>query len=128
MKTIIKATNIRLTSSIRDYINKKIGNLQRFLRNFDKEAIEISIEVGKPSQHHRHGSVFYAEANIKIPGKLFRAQAKTDDIYASIDQIKDELQREIKRFKEKKLTKNRRKERSFKKTRALSPLSRFRKK
>ena len=127
MRITIKATNIRLTAGIEKYIAKKIGGLQKFLKGTDPDEIEAFVEAGKPSKHHKRGLVFYAETNLKVLGKLYRAKAQTSDIYASIDQVKDELQREIKRFKEKKLTKDRRKERSFKKAKALSPYSRFRK-
>ena len=127
MKINIKGTNIKLSPSIHSYIEEKIGGLQKFLKNVDENLIEAWVEIGKPSKHHRRGNVFYAEANIDLPGRLLRAQASESDIYAAIDKIKDELQREVKRYKEKSITKNRRQGRSFKKARALSPLARFKK-
>ena len=128
MKIIIKSTNIKLTASIKEYIEKKIGGLSKFLKDHDFDAVEALVEIGKPSKHHKKGNIFYAETNLRVLGKLYRVKAETDDIYAAVDKIKDELQREIRKFKEKKQTKDRRKERSFKKLKALSPYSRFRKK
>jgi ribosomal subunit interface protein len=126
MNINIKATNLSLTSSISEYVNKKIQILEKFLNK--KEPIDIFIEIGKPSKHHQHGDIYYAEANIKMPGNFFRVQVSGSDIYLVIDQLKDELKLEIKKDKEKKQTKNLRKERSFKKARALSPMSRLRRK
>ena len=128
MKIIIKATNLKLTVALKQYIEKKIRPLQRFLKKTEKDIAEADVEVGKPSQHHKSGAIYYAEINLNVLGKLYRAKTKTADIYAAIDEIKDEVQREIKRFKEKQITKNRRRERSFKKKKALSPYARFRKK
>ena len=128
MKINIKTTNIDLTDAIKNYIDKKIGGLKRFLKSYDPNTIEIYVEVGKPSKHHRSGNIFYAEADIIIAGMHLRSNAKTQDIYASIDEVKAELQREIKKVKEKQITKQRRRARSLKKSRALSPYSRFRQK
>jgi len=126
MRINIKALAIKLSPSIEKYIEEKIGGLDKIFGIDDKETIEAQVEVGKPSQHHRSGDIFYAEANISLPGQFFRAQAEAQDVFAAIDQIKDELQQEIKKNKEKQLTINRRKGRSFKKARALSPLARLR--
>ncbi|MDP2930242.1 MAG: hypothetical protein Q8N56_01370 [bacterium] len=52
LKLNIKATNIKLDDFIYDYINEKIGGLDRFIEGIDSNA-QVWVEVGKPSRHHR---------------------------------------------------------------------------
>ena len=99
MQIIIKTTNIDLSPSIKEYIEKRIGGLTKFLKRIDQEIVKIEVEVGKPSRHHRKGNVYYAEANISLPGKLLRAESESWDIYLAIDEIKESLIRQIERYK-----------------------------
>ncbi|OGZ34016.1 MAG: ribosomal subunit interface protein [Candidatus Portnoybacteria bacterium RIFCSPLOWO2_12_FULL_39_9] len=126
MKIIIKATKIKLSPALYDYIEKKIGGLEKFLKNIDKEATEARVEIGKPSQHHQKGDIYYAEVNLSWPGKILRVEASEWDLRAAVDKVKDELQREIKKYKDKQAVKDARRERSFKKAKSLSPFARFR--
>ena len=126
MKIIIKSTKIKLSPSLYNYIEEKIGGLKKFLKNIDNNLIEAIIEVGKPSQHHQKGDVYYAEANLRLPGKILRAEAKEWDLRAAIDKIKDDLGRKINNYKIRQTDKDRRFARSVKKAKSVSPLARFR--
>jgi ribosomal subunit interface protein len=99
MKIDIKGTNMELTQAIKDYVNDKISGLEKFFDNI----IEARVEVGKTANHHQKGNVFRAEVNLEVPEKhILRAEAEREDLYMAINEVKDELQRQIKKFKEKK--------------------------
>ncbi len=108
MKINIKATNLGLTLSLSEYIKQKIGSLEKFLKNMDPEVIEFYVEVGRITRHHRQGDVYRAEINLSLPGRLLRAEAEEWDIRVAIDTAKDEMQREIKKYKEKQKAKYKR--------------------
>jgi len=55
-----------------------------------------------PSKHHRSGRIYYAEVNLKIGGKLLRATCQHEDLRNAIVDVKNELQKQIKKFKDKK--------------------------
>jgi len=102
MKINIKATNLDLTPEIREYLEEKIGSLSRFLKKFEtKSEIEIFIEIAQTTKH-RQGNILYAEATIPLGKKILRAEHFSNDIKIAINKVKDELQREIKEYKEKK--------------------------
>jgi len=126
MKIIVKATNTKLSPSINQYIEEKIGGLDRFLKSFDPELIKANVEVGKTRQGQRRGEIFKAEVNLNIGGHLIRAEETEDSLMAAIDLVKDQLSREIRRYKDKKNTKFIRGARSWKKFWRISPLARFR--
>ena len=98
MKVEINPTNIELDDALIIWVEKKIIGLDRFLKRVDPAAVEARIEIGKPSKHHRKGSVWYAEVNLKVPGRLLRATNTNKDLRLAINQVKDELQRQIKKY------------------------------
>ena len=126
MKIIIKGTNIKLSPSINQYIEEKIGGLEKFLKKFNPELIEARVEVGKITRGQRQGDIFRAEINLSINGQLFRAEKTEESLMAAIDLVKDELSREIRKHKDKQATAFVRGARSWKKFWRLSPLARFR--
>lgn len=125
---IVKMKNCQLTEAIENYLHKRIAALEKFSKDLDSELITIEVELGRTTQHHRTGDIFRAEINFSA-GKIFlRAEAEKEDLYAAIDEAKDDLAREIKKFKTKKETIFLRGARSLKKRYGISPLARFRKK
>ena len=125
MKIVIKATNLELNQELRDYIEEKIGGLEKFAKVFQNEnyyngffakgkpRVEVWVEIEKTTRHHQKGDIFRAEAQMRFPGKSLRAESKRDDLKLAITEIKDELQRELKQYKEKAETAAKRKTRIF---------------
>ena len=102
MKINIKSTNIDLPQTLSNYIYDKIGMLAKFLEKLEpKGVIEAWVEVGRTTKHHRKGPVYRAECDIRLPGRILRAEREDWDVRVAIDAIKDELQLEIKKYKEK---------------------------
>ena len=106
MKIIIKTTNIKLSPSINQYVEEKIGGLEKFLKNFAPELVEARVEIGKTTRGQRQGDIFRAEINLTVPGKVLRAEEENSNLYAAIDLMHDEIKRQIVSFKEKGIEKN----------------------
>jgi len=126
MRKIIKTKDLNLTDAIEDYLEKKLSSLEKFTSDFNQESIITEIEIGRTTRHHQAGDIFRAEINLSINGKLFRVESERDDLYAAIDEVRDDLEQEIRKFKTKKETVFIRGARSLKKQIRLSPLARFR--
>ena len=91
MNIKIRSANFELTAAIKDYIDKKISHLEKFL-NKDEEIL-CEVEIGKTSRHHKSGPIFLAEINIKCPGiKQIYAVAEEADLYSAIDVVRDEAE------------------------------------
>lgn len=103
MRKNIKATNIELTSAIEDYIEKRFKVFDKFITGPVSNAF-CEVEVGKTTHHHKSGNVFRAEVNLHVPGNDFYAFSERDDLYAAIDEVKDEILRKLKSSKEKRTT------------------------
>lgn len=100
----IKTTNMELTDAIDSYVREKLNSLEKLL-NEEQQNIDAYIEVGKVSNHHNVSEdAFIAEVNLSVDGEKYFARSTTSDLYASIDEVKDTVAREIKRSKGKSQT------------------------
>lgn len=95
MKIKITATNIELTSAIESYVDEKLKSVEKFAIPHENEEPILEVEIGKSTNHHQSGDVFKAEVNMRVRGKYFRASVEKDDLYAAIDEVRNELVREL---------------------------------
>jgi len=114
MNIQIKAKNIELTPSLKDFAEKKIGSLEKYFNLMQTpddpslvSRIEAVVEVGKTTLHHRKGDIFRAEALLSFHRNTLRAAKSADDLEKAIDAVRDDLQRQITTFKEKLIDKSR---------------------
>ena len=96
----IKATSMELTPAIREYVEEKITALEKMVDDSDTTA-HADVEVGQTSKHHQHGDIFRAEINLSIAGEMLRVESQQDNLYAAIDEVKDEMQRQLRKVKTK---------------------------
>jgi len=102
MKINFKATNLELTSETLDYCREKLDGLDKLLAV--DESVFLEVELGKTTRHHKQGEVFRAEMNLRTAGRRFRSEAVAEDLYTAIDEVKDELSSEVKRYRKKRGT------------------------
>jgi putative sigma-54 modulation protein len=96
MRLQVKGRNVEISDSIRSYAEQKLGKLERLVK--DPTRIEVELHVEKnPSISNNH----VAEATIFTKGPVLRARESSADMKASIDQLVDKLERQVKRYKEK---------------------------
>lgn len=102
MNINIKTTNITLTEAISDYTSKRLDAVMNFLK--DDPTVRCDIELGRTSHHHNKGDIFRAEVHIVGKDKDLYASAEETDLYKAIDVVRDEVLREVRTTKEKKLS------------------------
>ncbi len=101
MNIHIKANNIELTDAIRAYVEKRLESLKKFVKD---DSVVVYVEVGKTTAHHKSGDIFKSEVNFDFNGKNFHAISEQSDLYAAIDDTKEELSRTLVSFKDKRHT------------------------
>lgn len=97
MNITINATGVDLTGAIKQYVEEKFGDLDRFFDNIQR----LEVDVGKRSEHHNKGKIFYAEVNVHVPGSDIRVVKEAEDLYKAIDKVRDHLKNELKEYKDK---------------------------
>lgn len=116
MEVIIKSKNINLTSHLKDYTERKLRSACRFIPSLVKKEIEDKEQVGREVDRvvleveiekvtgDEKGRIFRTEAQMLLPGKTLKAEDTAETIKESIDEVKYELERQIKEYKKKKET------------------------
>lgn len=99
MNISIKTTQIELTPALKDYTEKRVSSVAKFVG----ETSSAIVEIGKTTAHHSHGDIFRAEINLTTSlGKLFRAVSEKSDLYEAVDDARNELVRAVSSSKGKK--------------------------
>lgn len=93
MNIKITSTRVDVSPVVKEYVSKKMSSLDKFIKA--KNNVLCEIELAKTTGHHKSGDIYRAEANIKYDGKQFYIEAEKDDLYAAIDELKDEVERVI---------------------------------
>jgi putative sigma-54 modulation protein len=95
MRLQVKGKNVEVSPSIRAYAEKKLAKLDRQLAAQTQVELELS-EQRNPSIPNSH----VAEATIFTKGPTLRAREASPDMKASIDQLVQKLERQVKRYRE----------------------------
>ena len=103
MKIEIFAKDIELTDEIKKYIEKKVASFDKTLGKSNEER-RCDFRIGKSSEAHNKGRIYYAEARVETPNKAYGADAEGETIFEAIDELKDEILKKIRRNKDKKET------------------------
>ena len=95
MQFQVKGRNLEISDAIRSYAEAKLGKLDRQLNN-PRVELELAVERN-PSIAANH----VAEATIWTKGPVLRAREASSDMRASIDQLVDKLERQARRYHDK---------------------------
>lgn len=98
MRRKIKTTNISLSPSIEDYLDKRLGAIEKLI-DTNNPTLLADIELGRTTKHHQSGDIFRAELNLTIDGDSFRAVSEKADLNSAIDEMKDEIVNELRSYK-----------------------------
>ena len=116
----IKAKNLELTEEFKNFIEGKFSGLKKFINILKREdeagktLAEVFVEIEKETKHHQKGNIFFAEVQVRLPGRKLFARAKSDDMFNSIVKAKNELKLEIEKYKFKNIDRSRRKQKKLK--------------
>ncbi len=109
MNIIIKTKNVELTEGLETVVREKMGKLEKFSKLLENDSFEIFVELSKETNHHRQGDIFMAEATIRLPQKSLMAKSHGEDLMKAVIEVTKEMEREIKKYKTKKIEAPRRK-------------------
>ncbi|WP_062050182.1 ribosome hibernation-promoting factor, HPF/YfiA family [Bacillus sp. JCM 19034] len=93
MKYNIRGENLEVTPALRDYVEKKVGKLERYFDTTPVADVNVRMQVLN-NQH-------MIEVTIPMPQLLLRGEEKQTDMYAAIDIVVEKLERQIRKHKTK---------------------------
>jgi putative sigma-54 modulation protein len=96
MRLEVKGRNVEVTDSIRRYAQDKLDKIEKQLPEPTQIEVELMLETN-PSIADDH----VAEATVWTKGSTLRARERSVAFETSIDQLADKLERQVKRYREK---------------------------
>ncbi|OGH69462.1 MAG: ribosomal subunit interface protein [Candidatus Magasanikbacteria bacterium RIFCSPHIGHO2_01_FULL_47_8] len=97
MHIAITAKGTKLTDAIENYVEKKLGGLEKFF----PDIIRAEVVVGMETHHHLKGKVFFVECKFAVPGHDVFAKKTAEGVYEAIDLLHDHLKIELEKHKAK---------------------------
>lgn len=85
MRISITGKNLEISDYLNELVNKKVGKLERFFPQDAEVFVTLSVEK------NRH----IVEVTIPYDGGVIRGEEITGDMYASIDNVLDKLEKQI---------------------------------
>ena len=96
MKYNIRGNKIEVTDSIKDYLEEKLSKIEKY---FDDEGAEVKAVISTKGKDQKiEVTIWSGKYNIRV-------EEKNDDLYAAIDLIVDKIERQIRKFKTKVISK-----------------------
>ena len=95
MDIIIKSRNVEINDSLRSYIEKKVGNLDRFMANIHEARVEVAAQTAKSANDRQVAQITLRGGN----GAFLRAEERSSDLRSSLDAAIEKIERQIKRYK-----------------------------
>lgn len=90
MKIIIKGKNMEVTPALKEYVEKRVGKIQKY---FEGELREATVTLIVEKELHR------VEVTIPLNGYILRGEEETTDMYTSIDNVVEKLERQVRKYK-----------------------------
>jgi putative sigma-54 modulation protein len=100
MQLSITGKNFEVTNALREYVEKKIGRLDRYLPNILDARVELSVENTRAAKDSQ-----IAQVTLRTTRALLRAEEASADMFASIDTVFVKMQRQFDRYKGKRWAK-----------------------
>jgi putative sigma-54 modulation protein len=94
MQLLVHGRNVEITDWIREYVNKKVGRLERYLNQVTDARIELSHNATRAANDR-----FTAQLTFWSNGHVLRAEESTGDILVSVDAAVEKMSQQIRRFK-----------------------------
>ena len=95
MRFIITGRNIDVTDGLRSAVEEKLGKLDRFFA--PETEVNVTLSVEKERQK--------IEVTIPVKGNIIRSEQVSSDMYVSIDLVEEVIERQLKKYRTKLVTK-----------------------
>jgi putative sigma-54 modulation protein len=92
----VKGKNVEVSDSLKTYAQEKLGKLDKHLNDAARLELELAIEKNPSISENQ-----IAEGTIWTKGPVLRARESSPDMRASIDMLVEKLERQARRYRDK---------------------------
>ena len=91
MEIKIRGEKLKITDSMKEYVEEKIGKLDKYLENSDNVYANVIVKV--------RGHEQTVEITIPLKSFILRSEETKEDFYAAVDKTIDKLERQVRKNK-----------------------------
>jgi putative sigma-54 modulation protein len=96
MQLIVSGKNLEVSDWLKEYVEKKIGRLDRYLPAVTEARVELALERTKNVNQSQ-----VVQVTLRTNGTILRGEERSADFTAAVDTVVDKLHRQIERYKNK---------------------------
>jgi putative sigma-54 modulation protein len=96
MQLIVSGKNLEVSDRLKEYVEKKIGKLDRYLPSLTEARVEFALEKTRDINQSQ-----VVQVTLRTNGTILRGEERSSDFTAAVDQVADKLHRQIERYKSK---------------------------
>lgn len=90
MRVNVRGKNIQVTNALSDYVEKKLSKLEKYLDNIPEAQVTLNVI--------RNDHIIEVTIPLKN-GIILRGEETTEDMYASVDQVVEKLEKQLDKYK-----------------------------
>jgi len=91
VRVVVKGKNIEVTPALKEYSEKRVAKLNKFFQGRGDVQVDVLLSVERDTH--------VAEVTYHLGGLLMRGESRTKDLYASIDEASDKIERQVRKYK-----------------------------
>ena len=95
MRITITGRNIELTEGLKAAVEDKLGKLEKYFAPDTEVFVTLSVEKERQK----------IEVTIPVKGNIVRSEQVSNDMYVSIDLVEEVIERQLKKYKKKLISK-----------------------
>ncbi|MDE6905245.1 MAG: ribosome-associated translation inhibitor RaiA [Lachnospiraceae bacterium] len=95
MRITITGRNIELTEGLKSAVEDKLGKLEKYFAPDTEVFVTLSVEKERQK----------IEVTIPVKGNIVRSEQVSNDMYVSIDLVEEVIERQLKKYKKKLISK-----------------------
>ena len=94
MNVIVSGKNLEVSEGLKEYVEKKIGKLDRYLPSLTEARVEFAMEKTKSASQRE-----VVQVTLRTNGTILRGEERASDFGTAVDIVIEKLEKQIERYK-----------------------------
>ena len=94
----VQGIKVEVDDKLREYIQKKLGRLDRFVSRHDRESLRVDVLLKE--QVSKGKKLYQCEVIVHLPHDKIVTKESTINVYAAVDIVEAKLQNQLRKHKQ----------------------------
>jgi putative sigma-54 modulation protein len=94
MNVIVSGKNLEVSEGLKEYVEKKIGKLERKLPSLSEARVELTLEKTRNASQRE-----VVQVTLRTNGTILRGEERASDFGTAVDIVAEKLEKQVERYK-----------------------------